>query len=263
MERWYEISDSLRIGRVQKDINTDEYYTFDGINEPVKLFGEGRFALAARQTAPAVRVGDTLIWQTEGGVFNDIVLKMTDGTEEGTTTIYESTSAESVTNLLHAGGYIFFVATLSSSRGPLDFYRYELATGELVNFHSTPMLEAPSARYSLQLLDVQDSELYFAGSIDFDLGRELYRINAGVDIVSVANPRTAPALDVTLTSENFTINTSGTGLADVTVLSLDGRLISRSIAGVNAATPIHRYTGIRIYVFEFEGKVAVRRVLGR
>jgi len=263
VERWYEISDSLRIGRVQIDINTDDYYTFDGINEPVKLFGEGRFSLAARQTAPAVRVGDTLIWQTEGGVFNDIAIKITDGTEEGTSTIYESTSAESVTNLLHAGGYIFFVATLSSSRGPLDFYRYELASGELVNYYSTAMLETPTASYSLQLLDVQDSQLYFSGDIDSDQGRELYRIDAGVEVVAVPSLRRAPALDVTLTSENFTINTSGNGVANVTVLGLDGRLISRGNANVNSATPIDRYSGIRIYIFEFEGKVAVRRVLGR
>jgi ELWxxDGT repeat protein len=263
VERWYEISDSLRIGRVQKDINTDDYYTFDGINEPVKLFGEGRFSLAARQTAPAVRVGDTLIWQTEGGVFNDIAIKMTDGTEAGTSTIYESTSAESVSNLLHAGGYVFFIATLSSSRGPLDFYRYELATGELVNFYSTPELAVPSARYSLQLLDVQDSELYFAGDVEPDLGRELYRINTGVEVVSAPNPRTAPALEVTLTSENFTVNAQGAGMANVTVFDLNGRLLSRTTANLNAATPIDRYAGIRIYVFEYAGKVAVRRVLGR
>lgn len=145
----------------------------------------------------------------------------------------------------------------------MDFYRYELATGELVNFHSTPELAVPSARYSLQLLDVQDSELYFAGDIEPDLGRELYRIDAGVEVVSVPNPRTAPALDVTLTSENFTINAPGAGTANVTVLGLDGRLIARTTANTNSATPIDSYSGIRIYIFEFEGKLAVRRILSR
>jgi ELWxxDGT repeat protein len=262
VERWYEISDSLRVGRVQIDINTDDYYTFDGINEPVKLFGEGRFSLAARQTAPAVRVGDTLLWQTEGGTFSDITIKATDGTEAGTSTVFEIANASSVTNLLHAGGYVFFVANLGA-RGPLDFYRYELSTDELVNFYSTPMLESGSINYSLQLLDVQESQLYFAGNIDPTLGRELYRIDAGVEVVSIPNPRTVPALDVTLTSENFTINTSGAGTAKVTALGLDGRLISRGTVGVNSTTPLAQFSGIRIYVFEYAGKVAVRRILGR
>ncbi len=262
ISRWYEVSDSLRVGRRQITINADDYYAFDGINDPVRIFGEGPFSLAARQTAPAVRVGDTLLWQTEGGTFNDVVLKITDGTEAGTSTIFESTRANKVTNLLYAGGYVFFVADVGF-RGPLDFYRYELATGELSNFYSVPELAAGNPNYSLQLLDVQNSQLYFAGNIDPALGRELYRIDTGVDIVSARNVSKADPLDVTFTSETFTVNVERPGAASLTVFDLGGRMLSRGTVPVNTTNELPRFAGIRLYLIEYNGKVAVRRVLGR
>lgn len=262
VDRWYELSDSQRIGRVFVNINRDDYFVFDGRNAPVKLFGEGRFTLAARQTAPAVRVGDTLVWQTEGGTFNDVVVKITDGTAAGTSTIFESTLANNITNLLHAGGYVFFVANVGF-RGPLDFYRYELATGELVNFYSVPALAEGNPNYSLQLLDVQDSQLYFAGNLDAALGRELYRIDTEVDIVATRNARGLEKLAVSFTAETFTINAERPGMADLTVFDLSGRLLERETVGVNTSIRIPRFSGMRIYVLEYDGKVAVRRVPGR
>ena len=112
-------------------------------------------------------------------------------------------------------------------------------------------------------LDVQDSKLYFAGNIDPSLGRELYSLAVDVEVVATRNVRSLPVLDVTVTSESFTVNSEKTGVADVTVLGLDGRLISRSTAPVNATEMIGTFSGIRLYVIEFEGRGAVRRMLGR
>lgn len=259
--RWYEVSDGTRVGRVQVGRNS-VYYAFDGINNPVQLPGAGEFTLAARQTAPAVRAGDTLVWQTEGGVFSRATVRITDGTPAGTTTVFTTGFATRVTNLIQAGGYVFF-AVDKDSRNPLTFYRYELATGTLTDFHSVPVPEEGNPDFSLQLLAVQDSKLYFAGNLIDSLGRELYGIDTGVEIVATRNQRNVPQLDVTVTSENFTINSVRNGMANLTVLSLDGRLISRAAVPVNSATFIGAYSGIRLYVFEYDGRVAVRRILGR
>ncbi len=261
VSRWYEVSDSLRVGRVQVGRNS-LYYAFDGINDPVVLPGTGEYTLAARQTAPAVRVGDTLVWQTKGGVFSSAAIRITDGTVAGTSTVFETGFATRITNLIHAGGYVFF-AVDKDSRRELKFYRYELATGTLVDFYSLPVPADGNPDFSLQLLDVQDSKLYFAGNIDPSLGRELYSLGVDVEIVATRNVRNLPVLDVLVTSENFTVNSEKAGVADVTVLSLDGRLISRTTTPVNVTERIGAFSGIRLYVFEHNGRVAVRRILGR
>ena len=261
VSQWYEVSDGARVGRVQvgRDI---VHYAFDGMNDPVLLPGSGEYTLAARQTAPSVMVGDTLIWQTQGGVFSRQTIRITDGTVAGTATVFETAFATRVSNLISAGGFVFFTVD-RGSRQPLTFYRYELATAVLVDFYSAPVPDDGNPDFSLQLLTVQDNQLYFAGNLIDSLGRELYRIDTGVEIVGTRNQRNVPQLDVTVTSENFTINSTKNGAADVTVFSLDGRLISRSTAPVNSATAIGAYSGIRLYVFEYDGRVAVRRMPGR
>ena len=180
--RWFDLSDSLQLGLV----NQEEYLTFDGINPPSLLLTDGPLQPAARQVTPSLRLGNQLIWQSEGGTFNDVRVLISDGSSTGTTTVYESTAANKITNFIQADGYVFFVADVGF-RGPLDFYRYEIATSELVNFYSVPALASGNPNYSLQLLTVQNSELYFAGNLDATIGSELYRINTGVEIVSLRN----------------------------------------------------------------------------
>jgi len=255
--RWYPMSDSLHLGLS----DNKDFYLFDGITAPSLFYAAMNFTLAAREVPPFLSIGDFFFWQTNGGVFEDEELVVaTAGDQSSITTVLEGRLGR-FTNLITAGGYVFFAAEAGSD-GPIPFYRYELATGELVNFYDAPA-RADRFPYSIQLLTEQDGLLYLAVDADPAIGHELYSLDPGVDIVSVFGQQQPPVLGVQVTSENFTIQDEKQGIAQVSVFDLGGRLLQRDRFAVNSAHLLPSFSGIRIYVFEYEGKVAVRRVLGR
>ncbi len=258
ISRWYTINDSLRVGF---DGNRS-YLLFDALNEPFQISttGPDRFTATARQEYPSIQVDSVLIWLTNGGIFNPEILTITDGTVAGTRVLLEG-EFRGISNLLHDSGNVYFVTGLNFRNGP-TFYRYELSTETLTSFHTGPTDVFSS--YDLQLVAVLDSMVYFTSNHENPLyGRELYQVSNGLFPVSTRGPRRVAPLDVSFTSETYTIQANAAGMANVSVFDLGGRLIERQSVPVNTTQPIGAYRGLRIYVFEFAGKMATRRLLGR
>jgi ELWxxDGT repeat protein len=255
ISRWYPMTDSLELGLIDGD-----YYSFDGLNEPALFFDGAGITTTARQRIPSLKVDSLLFLQTDGGIFNDSRLVVTNGTVEGTATIVEGNQVRTVSNLVTAGGYVFF-ATRAGTRGPIPFYRYEIATGELEEIFEAPERE-DNRSYNLQLIGVRDGLLYLSVLADTEIGRELYSIDPGVEIVSVFGGQRAPELELKMTSETFTVVAEGFGNAELSIFNLNGRLLEQRKVAVNATQTLPVFSGLRVYYFTYEGKVAVRKVVG-
>jgi hypothetical protein len=104
--------------------------------------------------------------------------------------------------------------------------------------------------------------LYLSVLADTEIGRELYSIDPGVEIVSVFGGQRAPELELKMTSETFTVVAEGFGNAELSIFNLNGRLLEQRKVAVNATQTLPVFSGLRVYYFTYEGKVAVRKVVG-
>lgn len=256
VSRWYDVNDSLTLGLIGSD-----FYALDGINTPVLFYEADGLVTAARQEYPAVQVGGQLMWQSGGGVFGTEQLSVTDGTSAGTEVVLEDDFSAGFTNLLEAGGYVFF-AENNGSRGPIVFYRFDPLTRELTEIYEAPV-RADNRAYDIQLLGVRDSLLYLAADADEDIGRELYSLELDVDIVSTPHLTRLPELTVNMTAETYFVEAEGPGMVDVAVFDLSGRLLERGSVPVNSVQQLTPYSGLRVYVFTYQQRTGVRRVPGR
>jgi hypothetical protein len=109
---------------------------------------------------------------------------------------------------------------------------------------------------------VRDGLLYLSVLADTEIGRELYSIDPGVEIVSVFGGQRAPELELEMTSETFTVVAERTGNATLSVYDLSGQLLEQREVPVNTAERLSAFSGLRIYYFTYEGRVAVRKVVG-
>ncbi|MTB53001.1 hypothetical protein [Lewinella sp. W8] len=248
---WLPMNDSLTIGMV----SGDGYYAFTGDDNPTKIYDGSTTALAAGQTITNLSLGDQLIWQVNGGSFQDDLMGITDGTPEGTR-IIEELEDPFPSNIIATNRYVFFASGTSNGFQPILYY-YDLETGETVEFYEA--VERSLNLTSIIFVGVQGDLIYYISNLNPDTGRELYAIDPGLDL-STSTPVVEETLDLLLTPDGATVRDDRDREVRVNFFDLSGRNLGNLTGRTNQLFPYPDYRGVLVALFTVDGRTTARKI---
>ncbi len=260
----YIINDSLRLFVADMGGTTfdeDIYFRFDDVNVAPERVLDGVALNSVREFPNLSTDGTALYWQANYGAGGNYDLHVTDGTAAGTRVFATGSFRESgFSNVLAAGRYRIYVGGIGeSSFNRTTFRVFDTTTGEgTVAFQSE---EGVGANNSLVLLDVVDDRLYFVWELRAGGGRELFSLELPVNPTSTDPNVNRVDLDVTITTDHFTVNSDRPEPVTVTILGVDGRQLGQLRTTTNTATALADVRGAAIYVFELPGRFGVRQIV--
>jgi len=154
------------------------FYTYTGVPEETELVLESNFSLFAGAAFVHVFVDDKMIFHAQEGTFEESKIAITDGTAAGTNFLTGIADGRPSNMLLH--GQNVFLATGVFNSSESNFYSVATTNFEATNISSI------SGNFSknIKLIAALEDRLYFAATLDNQIGFELYSIEVEAPIVS-------------------------------------------------------------------------------
>lgn len=232
------------------------FYTYTGVPDETELVLESAFSLFAGAAFAHVFVDDKMIFHAQEGTFEESKIAITDGTAAGTNFLTGIADGRPSNMLLY--GQNIFLATGVFNSSQSDFYSLATTDFEATNISSI------SGNFSknIKLIAGLKDRLYFAATLDNEIGYELYSLKVEEPVVSSIYDLEDNPYEVLLTDYNgMVISENLNEKVIIKLFDVSGRQGETISTFTNTTFDIKYHPNINFLVFQIGDKTFTKKYL--